>query len=243
MLSEGAGQTEQKKYTVLIRQAGKHDRHQKKSKGWGSQHFPTEGTENTQHRGAFSLIDTVSDAPSSPAGEEREAARTCSGKKQKFTARTEEKKKKDSEQSSKLKSCAKNPCSGCQILLGPNCSLVGGAEKERHQRHRRQESRERETATGKPFSTLPAPRCSDPLTSLGSPSGKAGSGPPTAPGRHQVDVLSLVGLNFLHNMALKDMENFDVEVRNLGIVVLAFRAENFGKAGSLRSPYLCRKQG
>lgn len=125
------------------------------------------------------------------------------------------------------------------MLLGLNCSQGGGGEKERHQGHRCQESNERETATGKPFSTLPAPRCSDPLTSLDHPSGKAGQCQEDS----RLTSLSLVGLNFLHNMALKDMENFDMEVRNLGIVVLAFRAENFGKAGSLRGPYLCRKQG
>lgn len=66
---------------------------------------------------------------------------------------------------------------------------------------------------------------------------------PQRQGDARFTYLSLVRLNFLYNMALKDMENFDVEVRNLGIVVLAFKAENFGKAGSLRSPYLCRKQG
>lgn len=43
------------------------------------------------------------------------------------------------------------------------------------------------------------------------------------------------------NMAVKDRNNSDVEARNLGIVVLAFRAENLGKVRSLRSPYSSRK--
>lgn len=116
MLSEGARQTQQRKCAFLIRQANKHDRHHKKSKGQGSQHFPTEGTENIQHGGAFSLIYTLSGTPSSTAGEEREAARTCSGKKQKFTAMTERKRTLNSQASS-------NPVPEIPVL-GDRCCWV-----------------------------------------------------------------------------------------------------------------------